>query len=195
MSIVITFTIVISYYYTLLHHISISSNQNSACMPCQKRKTQRKKSQKNWYLEACRNLLLPCLAPVCSLNESLSSSILFAWITMFTVEELQAQQSIECWHPYTCDYFWERNKNHSQNSHKKKLKSFISQTISVKSIRFRIFLFKKLYNTNPGTALAWVRWVRSNPSILRRGFSNPSIFWEKVEEYELELIEVDLILA
>jgi len=114
MWIVITFTIVISYYYTLLHHISISFNQNSACMPCQKRKTKRKKSQKNWYLEACRNLLLPCLAPVCSLNESLSSSILFAWITMFTVEELQAQQIIECWHPYTCDFLGAQAKRAPQ---------------------------------------------------------------------------------
>jgi len=27
-----------------------------------------------------------------------------------------------------------------------------------------------------GAALEWVRWVRPNPSIFRRGFSNPSIF-------------------
>ena len=28
-------------------------------------------------------------------------------------------------------------------------------------------------------ALAWVRWVQPNPSIARRGFSNPSIFEKK----------------
>ena len=34
-------------------------------------------------------------------------------------------------------------------------------------------------------ALAWMRWVRPNPSIFRRGFSNPSIFEKESMKIQL----------
>jgi hypothetical protein len=48
-------------------------------------------------------------------------------------------------------------------------------------------------------ASAWVRWVRSNPSIFRGRFSNPSIFGKEgaemiyVEKFKAKKIEEDHI--